>query len=106
MEDEKKQIYKSDYLEGRRHNAVLYGRLIDKLSDRIGAELAKYPEAEIRISMSAKYQTPLLVVEKVEDKDFKLKIEDAIYFVLEDVGFEHINTDFKDDGRIVIDFED
>lgn len=87
-------IYVSDYLQQRRYNSKRYGLLIESLKNKLA--ILDNPDIDISFSMSAKYQTLQVIINKTKDTISKFDfIEDTIIETLEDFQFEVHGTEEK-----------
>lgn len=111
MENTKEQVQYSDYMMSRSFNQKLYDRLKEELEEVVRKESKKCPDVTVTISMSAKYQTPYLLVE-TKAKDGKVEIEGinhdvygaiehAAIDILDEVGFTHEDSEEKYGGYVI-----
>lgn len=106
MQETKQQVTISDYMQSRRYNKTLYKRLIDAINENCRRLFKEYPDVEISITMSAKYQTPLITISENDTIPVKIgAFEQEIIAALEEVGFEY--SDSEDKGSYYkINFQD
>lgn len=98
------KVFISDYMKWRSYNKTLYGRLINIINRNCEKLFLENPKVRVIITLSAKYQTPRLLImngdyEGVPDKieDFESQITDA----LNEVGFEYGESIEKQDYYII-----
>lgn len=98
------KVFISDYMKWRNYNKALYGKLIDKINHNCEKLFLENPKVRVIITLSAKYQTPRLLImngdyEGVPNKigDFESQITDA----LSEVGFEYGESNEKDTYYII-----
>lgn len=107
----------SDYMQSRRYNRKLYGRLVDKLKEIVEKHRTKgnikFPHLRMEISMSAKYQTPYIKIdvsnpendEQDPNYDRLGGVEFDVFEAIDEVGFTQTDTDERD-GTYYIHFSD
>jgi hypothetical protein len=106
--DTEEDVSYSDYLLSRRFNRKLYDRMKEKLQKFVADNKKEIPGLRIEISMSAKYQTPNLIVKADSNEVLSNKIglvDDAIEEILDDIGFTFRGGEERSWGY-TIDFED
>lgn len=96
---EEEAVSISDYMQSRRYNRKLYGRLLDKLKEIHRAFESKLPGLTMTISMSAKYQTPYVKIgvegmsaDEIEGSREIGAIEQRVEMALDEVGFSQTDT--------------
>lgn len=109
MENDKiimEQVTISDYLESRGYNKKLYGKLVEAIKANCFKLLRDYPEVEICISISAKYQTPIILISENDTIPERIgSFDRAIQEALDEVGFTYIYAEDRSD-YYRIEFED
>ena len=92
------QVTISDYLESRSYNKKLYSKLVDAIKTNCRSLLKEFPDVEICISMSAKHQSPIIIVSENDTIPNKIGAFDReIQEALEEVGFEYVDSESKSD---------
>jgi hypothetical protein len=88
IKEEKEDVFIDDYMQSRNYNHKLYDKLLSKLKVIHNQHKDQFPGLTFTIGMSAKYQTPYLLI-KTDDKDYgKIgDIEGQIMDAIDDVGF-------------------
>ena len=96
----------SAYLKSRRYNETLYGRLVENIKKHCKRYAVEYPELEIAVSMSAKYQTPRIIISNNDEIPERIGgIQDAIIDALDEVGFSFVDSEDRS-GYYAIEFKD
>ena len=81
----------TDYMQSRRYNRKIYDRLVQRLESIADAAREEFPGIRMEIDMSAKYQTPIIIIKydsySEEDPGNIGYVEQEIMDALDDVGF-------------------
>lgn len=83
------------YMKSRRYNHKLYSRLIAKIEYILQEQECN---ADVDISMSAKYQTPYVVIRDIE---YGFQLEQDIIDALDGVGFTFTESEEKSYGYVL-----
>lgn len=103
---EEKSVSISDYLQGRKHNHKLYGRLLEKLKEIHAKYKNEFEGLVLTISMSAKYQTPYVMIENTSNNYTRIGgVEQEIIGAIEEVGFNYSESE-DEDGWYLVNFTD
>ena len=102
-----KQVYLSDYLKSRRFNEKLYNKLIGAIEKNLKTELKTDQGLEIVLSMSAKFQTPCIIIKSGGNIPKNIEhLEKKILTLLDEIGFGIYNEGTDHGSYYVIDFKD
>ena len=91
------QVYVSDYMKSRRYNVGVINKLINCIKNECETELTENEDAEIKITMSAKDGSTMIII---SDADASL-FENGIINALEDTGFSVTDTYEKSYGYVI-----
>jgi len=106
METKTKRVFKSDYLCSRHHNHKLYAKLIENIEIKCQKYLNLYSEMTITLSMSARYQSPTIIITNNEEIPRQIDaIQELIEECIDSVGFSYMDCQ-NEDTYFVINFED
>ena len=99
---ENKSVSISDYMQGRKYNHKLYDRLLYKLEIVYDHHNQGFQGLTITISMSAKYQTPYVMIETT-NKDYRRigGMEQDIIDALDEVGFDYSESEDKGEWYLI-----
>jgi hypothetical protein len=97
----------SDYIQSRSINKKLYDRLVKLIESKCKKLLERYTDIEICITMSAKYQTPMVSISNGSDTipDYVGKFEYEIMDAIDEVGFTYSESEERN-GRYYLNFYD
>jgi hypothetical protein len=96
MQETKQQVFISDYMQSRRYNKTLYRRLVEGVNEKCKRLFKECPDVKISITMSAKYQTPMITISECDTVPEKIgAFEQEIISVLDNVGFEFRESEDK-----------
>jgi hypothetical protein len=101
------QVTLSDYIQSRSINKKLYDRLVKLIESKCKKQLENYPNVEIIITMSAKYQTPMVKIETNTDSvpAYVGKFEYDIIDAIDEVGFTYSESEERH-GSYYLNFND
>jgi len=105
MNQTEQRVTLSDYLLSRRFNAKLYNRLRDKLEAIVEEHNESFPDLQMEIGMSAKYQTPYISLSTEEDVNYLGGVIRDIDEALDEVGFTFEEEEDKH-GKVYVNFTD
>ena len=99
---QKTNVFVSDYLKNQKQDTSLYAKLRDKIESKCSKLLKQQPDIEISITMSAKYQTPrIMISEKSRFPQNLQHLEAKIIEALQEAGIGSFSAEERADYYII-----